>query len=298
MSQIVKQADLELIRTRFEKLTSKEVFEKEASFAMQLISRNKQLEKCTKESLLGAVFNVALFGLSLNPVKKEAYIVPRYDRNNGMTAYLEPSYMGLIKAVTQAGAVAAIEAHAVYKGDDFEYELGLNPILKHRPKKASKEILFAYAVATLPSGLKQIEVMGIDELHEIRNTSTSYQAMKQGKISSCIWVDFEGEMCRKTVVRRIVKYLPKGDNDRLQDLTALDETDYTPSFSEITYAEQLVNTSTYDDEEKARIERVIETANKPELTNIIIDLQNNQLPITELNAPTQKELANAIKDKE
>ena len=292
------QEDLPTIQDRFIKLTNKETFEKEASFAIQHIHKSLQLQKCTKASLLASVLNVANFGLTLNPIKKEAYLVPRYDRTHGFVAHLEPSYQGLIKAVIELGGVNSVYAHPVFEGDEFDVSLGTETEITHKPKFESKNIIKAYAVAILDNGTKQIEVMGIEELNEIRDTSESYKAFRNGKIRSCVWDQWPSEMYRKTVIRRLVKYLPKANNERLSNLVVNDETDFKPTYEEIMYAEGLIKTSTYDHEKQAYLEKIIFDVSKPELQNIVIDLQNNQLPVTEVYAPTQKELANSIKDKE
>lgn len=297
MNTILVQKDFSNIEERFAQLTDIKTFKREISFAMQHISKSAQLQKCDKNSLISAVLNVANFGLSLNPIKKEAYIVPRYDRQSGMIAYLEPSYQGLIKSVTEHGGVLAIAAHVVYQGDEFIYENGLETILKHVPKYKSKVVTHAFAVATLAGGIKQPEVMEITELNEIRDTSTSWKAFKDGKISSCIWKTWPNEMYRKTVIRRMCKYLPKGNNDRLAELVAADETDYQPSFSAVTYAESLINTSVYDDERKAHFEAELLTMNRAELDNLITDLQDNQIPAMEMVNPNQTDIGKAISAK-
>lgn len=294
----LKKGDLTTIENRFVELTDKKTFELEASFALQIVNKSQQLQKVDKSSLISAILNVANFGLTLNPVKKEAYLVPRWDKMLGNTAYLEPSYMGLIKAVTELGGIISIEAHAVYIGDDFDFEYGLEPKLKHRPKRNSKELQAVYAIATLDGGQKQFEVMSAEEIYEVRETSTSYRAMKEGKISTCIWRDWEGEMARKTVIRRLIKYLPKRNNDRLMNLVAEDETDYAPSFSEYSYAESLLQSSTYDHEQLARIEANLHDMNKPELEALVLDLQRNQKPASEITNPSQAQRIEAIKDKE
>lgn len=297
MNSLLVQGDFKPIEKRFTELADQRTFKKEISFAMQHISKNPQLQKCDKNSLISAVLNVANFGLSLNPVRKEAYIVPRWDRQSGMIAYLEPSYQGIIKSVTEHGGVLSISAHVVYMGDEFEYENGLEPKLRHAPKYKSKDVTHAFAIATLQGGLKQVEVMEISELNDVRDTSTSWKAFKEGKIASCIWNDWPQEMYRKTVIRRMCKYLPKGNNDRLAELVAADETDYMPTFSMVSYAESLINTSTYDDERKAHFEGELLTMNKAELDNLIIELQNNQLPKMEHLNPTQRDISEAVFEK-
>ena len=109
------------IEDRFVDIAGKDNFQKELSFALQHIAKNKQLQKATVESNIQAVYNVALTGLSLNPTLKYAYLVPRTTNVGGqwvVETHLEPSYVGLVKLVTDTGSAKNIYAHPVYDGDD------------------------------------------------------------------------------------------------------------------------------------------------------------------------------------
>ena len=272
-------ATLQPIKERFVSLTSEQTFNKEASFALQHIAKSPSLQKCAPGSLVSAVLNVANFGLSLNPVKKEAYIVPRYDRaQGGMVAYLEPSYMGLIKAVTQSGICKQVYAHPVFQDDDFEVCYGTDVSIKHKPNFKSKTPILYYAVAVLGNGEKQVEVMTIDEVNEVRDVSESYKAVKTGKMTSCTWTEWPHEMGRKTVIRRLIKYLPKaGDTAHIGELIAADEADYKPTWEAVHYAEELIKSSSYDhDRQQAWIDALTDMS-KHEIDALIIDMQRNQL---------------------
>jgi len=165
-------------------LMEKTEFIRECGFALQAVNASKQLLNADKTSIMQAVYNVALTGLTLNPVLKQAYLVPRYI--NGKTvAVLEPSYQGLTKLITDTGSVKNIYAYPVYKEDDFEVTMGTRIQILHKPRFASKDILHFYAVAILPDGSTQFEVMTADQVNEIRERSESYKAFKEGKITKC-----------------------------------------------------------------------------------------------------------------
>jgi len=198
MSNIVPQT-FETIKERFCKVMDEQTFTKEVSFAVQHIGNNKYLADCKQESLMKAVYNIALTGLSLNPIHKLAYLVPRFTGGNKI-AVLEASYQGLVKLLTDTGSIQNVYSHLVYKEDEFEVSLGTSSEIIHKPKFKSKEITHVYAVAILNDGSKQFEIMDIGQLHDIRALSESYKAFVAKKVSSCIWVTHEGEMCRKTVI--------------------------------------------------------------------------------------------------
>ena len=255
---LVKQDDFKAVEQRMIELMPKETLKREISFAMQAINNSKQLQDCSKESLQKAVYNVALTNLSLNPVLKYAYLIPRWSKN-GSQAVLEPSYQGLIKLLTDTGSIVAVSANIVYEGDEFEVSYGTQAEIIHKPKFKSKDVQCVYAVAVLKGeNFRQFEVMTLEEVNNIMEKSESYKAFKGGKITSCIWVDHWGEMAKKTVIKRLFKYLPKTDKfeHAAQAINALDE-DYIISDNQIDYLVQLLQNAGYDDDTKAEYERQI-----------------------------------------
>ena len=216
---------------------SPERVKQELSFAMQIIKKSTQLQKCSGESILTAVANISLIGLSLNPAAKEAYLIPRYNSSSKqLEAVLEPGYVGLVKLLTDAGSVTAMNCQAVKEGDLIEMDLANNkePI-KHKidPKKPRGEMVGVYALATLINGDRQLEYMTLEEIEAIRGRSDSYKAWKEGKVKSSTWETDFGEMARKTVIKRIYKYLPRTERmDKIDQAVQMDNTDYTKQIEE------------------------------------------------------------------
>ena len=65
---------------------------RELGFAAQIFEQNPSLQKCDPVSIINAVVNVARTSITLNPVLKLAYLIPRKNK-----CVLEFSYVGLIK---------------------------------------------------------------------------------------------------------------------------------------------------------------------------------------------------------
>lgn len=273
------KTELDKIRERFVKLTDNETFIKECSFAIQHFNKNSYLDKATTDSKLQAVLNIANVGLTLNPVLKLAYLVPRYNSSKKVIeCNLEPSYQGLVKLITDTGSARNVYAHVVHEGDDFEETLGTEPSITHRPKRTSKTITHAYAVAVLFNGSKQIEVMTADEINAIRDISESYKAFKDKKTSSCIWESDYSEMCRKTVIKRLTKYLPKTDQwEKLGTAIDLDNRDYSISNDQAGYIESLLTNCSLPVEEVVEIEKSINALTSSEASKVIHRLKENQL---------------------
>lgn len=216
--QIVQQ-QIELARPEFESnveaLNLKLVFQKEASFALQIFNQNSYLAGMNPDSIRNAIVNVSLTGLTLNPVMKMAYLIPRKGK-----CVLDVSYIGLTKILTDTGSVKNIEAGLVYWGEPFELQRGTEPYIKHGlisdPNKPKGDIRGAYSVATLNDGSKSIEWMDATELMSIMQRSESVKSGKGGA-----WSTDPGEMCRKTVIKRHYKYLPKSER-AIMAATAID----------------------------------------------------------------------------
>ena len=182
-------------------------FNQEYGFAVMAIQQNPFLLNCTPDSIKSAVINVALTGISLNPALKYAYLVPRKVKNE-LRAILDVSYIGMIKILTDAGAVKSVFADVVCEKDEFIYSQGSNPILEHKPDllKDRGQPFGAYSIAYFRDGGFQFEVMAKPEIEKVRATSESWKNESTRQYSP--WEKWASEMWKKTVIRRHSKTLP------------------------------------------------------------------------------------------
>jgi recombination protein RecT len=273
MLEILKPKMADLIR-----MIGEDRLTREASFAIQAVNANKYLQLASPGSIAKAVFNMALTRLSLNPISKLAYLTPR-KVGGEWEAVLMPSYQGIVKLVKDTESVTNVYAYPVYEGDFYEVTLGTAVDVIHRPTRKSKKILGVYAVAVLPNGDKLVEDMSLADVHEIRARSDSYRAYKDGKIDTCIWVTDEGEMFRKTAIKRVCKYIPKTDKwGYVNEAIALDNSDYPASWGQVDYLLTLIDQSVYDDDTRS-ILRTKATSDlmSAEAKSMIDELLNNQL---------------------
>jgi recombination protein RecT len=184
-------------------------FPKEAEFAMQTLSANSFLMTIALKnplSLKSAIVNLSACNLSLNPVLKLAYLVPR-----GGKVCLDISYMGLMKLATDSGSIVFVQAAVVRRADEFSLNgFGQAPTHKHDPFSVDRgDIVGAYAIAKLATGEYLTEVMSIDAILDIRDRTEAYKSVVAGKTSSCPWTTDLEEMLKKTVIRRASKSWPK-----------------------------------------------------------------------------------------
>lgn len=213
VAKVKKYSPMEILvgkaKVAFEKVESGLDFNREANFAVQILSANSFLQKMEPQSIVDSVKNISLIGLTLNPAMKYAYLVPR---NNKCT--LDISYIGMIKLLTDAGAIKNISADVVYQKEidngHFDFRKGSDPYLKHKPlvfDSNKGEMVGAYAIAYFRDGGCQFEMMGKSDIEKIKLTSESYKNEKTRKYSP--WENWEPEMWKKTVLRRLFKMLPK-----------------------------------------------------------------------------------------
>ena len=151
--------------------------------------------------------------LGLEPgVTGEAYLIPRKNgrlsRAAGHDVYevqLTIGYQGMAKLFWQSPLAKSLDAQAVYENDDFDYEYGLNPTLRHRPSLQDRgEAIAYYSVATLTNGGFAFIVLSRSDVEKIRLRANAGTGERDSP-----WKTDYDEMAKKTCLRRMFKLLPK-----------------------------------------------------------------------------------------
>lgn len=171
--------------------------------ALSAISNNPALADCTPKSFLGAMMTAAQLGVEPNTALGQAYLIPY--RNHGiLECQFQLGYKGLIDLAYRSGDVSIIQAQTVYENDVFEYELGLEPKLRHVPatKNRGKAICY-YGMFRTKDGGFGFEVMSVED---IRAHAEKYS--KAYSSNSSPWKSNFDEMAKKTVLKRVLKYAP------------------------------------------------------------------------------------------
>ena len=168
------------------------------------------LLKCDVASLIGAIGQCAQMGLEPNTVLGHAYLVPFKTKRKdsaGNERWVDSvqviiGYKGLIDLARRSGQIVSIAAHEVCTNDEFELVYGLDERLTHKPALDDRgDIVGFYAVAKLVGGGHAFEFMSLRQVEAIMLGTQS-----KGKYGP--WKDHFIEMGRKSVVRRLAKYLP------------------------------------------------------------------------------------------
>jgi recombination protein RecT len=183
---------------------------------MTAVQNVPKILECDRKSFISAVMTCAQLGLEPDGVLGQAYLIPY----NGKVQFI-PGYKGLITLARNSGDVESLIAREVHANDIFghwndrlqAYELNLaspEPPYHAPPKgKERGPVEYFYSVARFMNGGCQWEVMTLADVHVIRNRSSGWQsAVKFSKTEKSPWFTDEIEMGKKTVIRRIAKYLP------------------------------------------------------------------------------------------
>ncbi|WP_458722912.1 recombinase RecT [Pseudomonas brenneri] len=183
-------------------------FEREAEFAIQVITSGEYATKIAvqnRQSVVNAITNIAAIGISLNPAKKQAYLVPRDGK-----ICLDISYIGLMDLAMATGAIRWAQAELVYTADSFALNgFDKPPTHSYNPFATDRgDVVGVYVVVKTADGDYLTETMSIDDVNAIRDRSSAWMAWIKSQ-KSCPWVTDPGEMMKKTVVKRGYKYWPK-----------------------------------------------------------------------------------------
>jgi len=186
-------------------------FDREAGFAVQIIEGNSYLLKVAiqnRQAVVNAVTNISAIGLSFNPAKKQAYLVPRKGK-----VCLDISYMGLMDLAMSTGSVRWGQAKLVYENDVFELN-GVDQPPTHKTKPFAPDrgpVIGVYMVIKTADGDYLTHPMSMAEVISIRDRSEAWKAYVKDSTKPCPWVTDPGEMTKKTCVKQAYKYWPKTD---------------------------------------------------------------------------------------
>lgn len=165
------------------------------------LARAPGLALCEEISVFDALTTCAQLGLSPSGRLGSAYLIPYKTK-----CTLVVGYKGYVDLAYRSGDVVGFHAQVVYDGDEFEWEEGLEPRLRHvRSEDATPgqtPMRAVYAVGSLRGGYKTFVVMTAKEVERIRARSPGAAQ------TSSPWHSDTAEMWKKTAVRRLIKMLP------------------------------------------------------------------------------------------
>ena len=171
--------------------------------ALSALNTTPKLAECSQMSFLGALMNAAQLGLEPNTPLGQAYLIP-YKNKGRLECQFQIGYKGLIDMVYRNENIQTVQAQCVYENDDFQYELGLDPKLVHKPAlKDRGNLILVYALWKSKNGGFGFEVMSKEAIdNHARRFSQSFGS------SYSPWKTNYEEMAKKTVIKKCLKYAP------------------------------------------------------------------------------------------
>ena len=172
--------------------------------ALTEFRKNSALGECAPETVLGAIVMLSQLGLEIG-VLGQAYLVPYYNsKARRKECQGIPGWQGIVELINRSGR-GTIWSGAVYDGDYFDYELGSDPFVKHKPGDAHGlgEILYTYAVGKAKGAeIPIIEVWSSARLKTHRD--------RNNKVGDSHYSYKNWEMyARKVPLLQVSKYMPK-----------------------------------------------------------------------------------------
>ena len=184
--------------------------------AVSAMNNTPELLQCTPISVLAALMNAAQLGLEPNTPLGQAYLIP-YKNKGTYECQFQIGYKGYIDLAYRNEQMQTIQAQVVYENDQFDYELGMEPKLFHKPAYSDRgEPVFFYGVFRTSNGGYGFSVMSKPEMDDFAKTyskaiGTSYSP----------WKTCYEDMAKKTVIKQALKYAPI--KTELQKIVTLDE---------------------------------------------------------------------------
>jgi len=167
--------------------------------AITATMKTPKLLQCTAESLTKCLLDCSALGIE--PDGRRAHLIPFEDRKKGVTVCtLIIDYKGLAELAMRSGLVSNIHADVVRENDVFEYDMGEIKAHKIDFRNERGAAYAFYAICRFKDGSVKADVMSVDEVEAIRMRSKS---PNEGP-----WATDPVEMGKKTVFRRLSKWLP------------------------------------------------------------------------------------------
>ena len=171
--------------------------------ALSALNTTPKLNECTPMSFLAALMNAAQLGLEPNTPLGQAYLIP-FKNKGVLECQFQIGYRGMIDLSYRNPLVQTIQAQVVYENDYFEYELGLEAKLVHKPVLENRgEIRLFYGLFKLTNGGYGFEVMSREAMD-----SYAREYSKSMDNSFSPWKSNYTGMAKKTVIKQALKYAP------------------------------------------------------------------------------------------
>ena len=165
--------------------------------SLTVLKDTKGIENCKPLSIARTIMKGAYLNLSF--MNKECYAIPY-----GGELQFQTDYKGEIKIakLLSIKKISEIYAKIVREDDDLLIKMvDGDAKIEFTPKPFSnKPIVGAFSICKFEDNTLQYETMSKEDVEEVRQKSSKCP-------NSGAWVNYFGEMCKKTVIRRMCKMI-------------------------------------------------------------------------------------------
>jgi recombination protein RecT len=165
------------------------------------LEKTPKLLECTTISILQSAMSAAVLGLEADGTLGQFFMLPFKGKAQAVIGY-----RGYNTLAARSGFV--INGGVVHDGDDFDFELGSNGFVRHKPSLGAgrgRRLIAAWATASHPGRTDIISVLDLDDLLFVKGRSPG------ARMSDSPWNDPEigfKAMSEKTAKRRLARSLP------------------------------------------------------------------------------------------
>lgn len=166
--------------------------------AATFIARDEKLRACDAGSVIAAVMQLAILGLNPTPQLAEGYLIPY-----GGSCTIQIGYRGWIAQYHRSRIVKNVSAGVVRIGDTFEYELGLEPKLRHVPVTdigdgAGDNVAHVYAIVHFTNGSSNFVVL----------TKKQIEKLKARGVGGPAWRNDYESMAMAKALKQLRRFIP------------------------------------------------------------------------------------------
>lgn len=164
------------------------------------IQMNPDLLQADRKSVLATCMKAAQDGLLLDGREAAAVVF------KGKCQYI-PMVAGILKKMRNSGEIASVDVQTVYEKDHFEYVLGDDAHITHKPVVTGERgpSIAWYAIVKTKDGGIYREVMNKDDIEKVRKVS-------KAKSEDAPWFQWYEEMAEKTCLKKIAKRAPSSSD--------------------------------------------------------------------------------------
>lgn len=179
--------------------------ERMARLVLTAFGTNPKLFQCDPTTIAGSVMNACQLGLEPN-VNGQGFLVPYFNTKRGiMECQFIPGWKGLVDLANRSGR-CVVWTGAAFAGDEFDYSLGSDPFVRHRPcgEDDPKKLTHVYAVGKI-KGMEHVPVIFVYEIKTVWAHRDRYN-----KVGNAHYSFKEPEAyARKIPLLQVLKYMPQ-----------------------------------------------------------------------------------------